>query len=264
MRRSIYILVALCLALSALAQAPQPPGLTWVRYYEAQPGKEMEFARLLSESSKSVFDKLIADKKVAAWGIVVPVTHIEGETYTHAAYVTVPDWAALEAMISAFEANDATMPPAEMKKLDDAFMAALKPGSIRDVILRHLSQAPLATAPPTTRPKYIGVDTYVIKQGRGMDAVSLFNEWGKPLFTDVAAKGKFGPWGLSMQEIQTRGDWTHMIWYFMNDLSAVDQLNAGTMALDPMKLKGYDVRLRDMSEPEKHRTSILRIVYQAP
>ena len=264
MRRSIFALAALCLAFSALAQQPKQPELTWVRYYEAQPGKEMEFVRLLTETGKPIFDKLIADKKAAGWGIVVPVTLLEGETWTTAAYVTVNDWSAVEAMMSAFEANDAKMSPAEMKKMNDAFNAALKPGSVYDVILRHVSQAPMPTAMPATRPKYIGVDTYTIKQGRGMDAVSLFNEWAKPIFTDAAAKGGFGPWGLSTQAIYTSGDWTHMVWYFMNDLAAYDTMNAANMALDPMKLKGFDVRLRDMSEPEKQRAQILRIVYQAP
>ena len=265
MRRSIYVLVAFCLALSALAQPqPQPAQLTWVRYYEAQPGKDQDLVRLLSESGKPVFDKLMAEKKVVAWGIVVPVTRIEGETWTNAAYVTVPDWSAIEAMVSAFEAGDAKMSPADMKKLDEAFMATIKPGSIYDVILHHVSQAPPPSAPPTMRLKYVGVDMYVIKEGRAMDAVALFNEWGKPMFSDAAAKGKLGPWGLSMQAIHTSGDWRHMVWYFMNDLSVIDQLNAANLAMDPMKLKGFDVRLRDMSEPEKQRSQILRIVMQAP
>ena len=262
MRRLVIVLVVLSLTVSALAQqAPAAPGLTWIRYYEAQPGKEMELARLLSESSKATFDKLIADKKVAAWGIVVPMSHTS-ETWTHAAFVTVPDWAGFEALMTTMAAGDAKMTPADLKKLDDQFMAALKPNSYRDVVLRHVSQAPLPTAPPTARPKYIGVDTYVIKPGRFEDATGLFNEWAKPLFSDIAAKGKFGPWGLSSQEMVTMPGWTHMVWYFMNDLTALDEANAGQMALGPMKLKGYDVRLRDMSEPDKHQGQILRIVYQ--
>jgi len=261
MRRFTYALVALFTALTALAQQPPaPPQLTWIRYYEAMPGKEMEFGKLLSESSKAVFDKLIADKKVVGWGVAVPFSHT-GESWTHVAYVGLADWSAVEALGAEFEAADAKLPPAELKKMDDKFMAALKPNSVRDVVIRHLSQGPPMTM---TKPKYIGVDTYVIKQGRFEDAVGLFNEWAKPMFSDVAAKGKFGPWGLSMQEMVTTPGWTHMVWYFMNDLTAIDEANAASMALGPMKLKGYDVRLRDMSEPDKHQGQILRIVYQQP
>jgi len=261
MRRSLYLLIALCLALTALAQTPPaPPQLTWIRYYEALPGHEQEFTKLLTESSKAVFDKLIADKRVVGWGVAVPMSHTS-ETWTHVAYVGLADWSAVEDMAKAFEAADAKMSAADLKKMDDMFMAAMKPGSLRDVVIHHITQGPPSSM---TRPKYIGVDTYVIKQGRFEDAVGLFNEWAKPLFADVASKGKFGPWGLSSQEMVTTPGWTHMVWYFMNDLTALDEANAAQMALGPMKLKGYDVRLRDMSEPEKHQGQILRIVYQQP
>lgn len=259
MRRSIYVLVALCLAVSAFAQQPpQMAQLTWIRYYEANPGKEMEFTKLLSESGKDIFGKLIADKKVLGWGIAVPMSHT-GETWTHVAYVALADWSAVEAMSSAFEAADAKMSAAELKKMDEMFMATMKPNSVRDVVIRHLSQGLPSNM---TKPKYIGVDTYVMKQGRNEDALGLFNEWAKPVFSDIAAKGKLGPWGLSSQEMVTTPGWTHMVWYFMNDLTAIDEANAAQMALGAMKLKGYDVRLRDMSEPEKHQGQILRIVYQ--
>jgi|ERR1051325_9066705 hypothetical protein len=260
MRRILFLLAALCLALTAFAQTPPaPPQLTWIRYYEATPGHEMELTKLLADSSKPVFDKLIADKKVIGWGIAIPMSHT-GEPWTHVAYVALADWSAVEAMSSAFEAVDAKMSAADLKKMDEQFMAALKPNAMRDVVIRHLVQGGPSNM---TKPKYIGVDTYVIKPGRFEDAVGLFNEWAKPTFGDVAAKGgKVGPWGLSVQEMVTTPGWTHMIWYFMNDLTAIDEMNAADMALGPMKLKGYDVRLRDMSEPEKHQGQILRIVYQ--
>jgi len=68
-----------------------------------------------------------------------------------------------------------------------------------------------------------------------------------------------GPWGFSTQT-NILGGYTHMIWYFMSDLAALDELNAGNMAMDPMKLRGFDVRLRDLSESEKQRTQLLRVV----
>ena len=260
MRRVLYVLILLTVT-SALAQQ-QPAGLTWIRYYEALPGKEMELGQLLVASTKSM-DKLIADKTIAAYGVVVPLSHT-ADTWTHAVYVTVKDWSSYEAFLNGMISTLTQMPPAEAKTLQESFMGAMRPNSYRDVMLRHVSQAPLSTAPPAARPKYIGIDTYVIKPGRFEDATGLFNEWAKPVFTELGAKGKFGPWGLSTQEMVTMPGWTHMIWYFMADLGAIDQMNAANMALPPMKLKGFDVRLRDMSEPEKHQGQLLRIVHQAP
>lgn len=259
MRRLVPVslfLVSLFVAAAAFAQ-PVQPQLTWLRYYQALPGKDMELTRLLVDGSKPIFDKLMAEKKIASWGLAVPITHND-EPWTHVFYITVNDWSGVEQLVQGVEASDAAMPKAEMERMDKAFLAAYRQEMTRDVILRHLSQS---EAPPMAMPKYIGVETYVIKQGRANDALGLFNEWAKPLFTGIGAKGKFGPWGFSTQE-QT-GAWTHMVWYFMSDLGALDQHDAAMMALDPVKLRGFDVRLRDMSEPEKHRMMILRLVHVA-
>lgn len=261
MRRLVpvsLILVSLFAAAAAFAQpAMVPPKLTWLRYYQAQPGKSEELTRLLIGGSKPVFDKLLAEKKIVGWGLAVPITHND-EPWTHVFYVSLADWSGAEQLVRAIEANDAGTPKAEMARMEQMFLAAYRPDMTRDVILRHLSQSETA---PMAVPKYIGVDTYVIKQGRGGDAVTLFNEWAKPLCLSVGAKGKLGPWGLSEQD-QT-GAWTHMVWYFMSDLAALDELDTATMALEPMKLRGFDVRLRDMSEPEKYRMQILRLVHVA-
>lgn len=259
MRRFTLALILLAITIPALAQ-PAPATLTWIRYYESAPGKERELGQLLVAASKPVFDQLIADKKVVAWGLVVPMSHT-AETWTHAVFVTVNDWAGYEALTSASEAAMAKLSPADRSMLDGQMTAAMKPHSLRDVVLRHVSQSALPSAPPAARPKYIGIDTYVVKPGRYEDALALFNEWAKPTFSSA---GKLGPWGFSVQEMVTMPGWTHMIWYFMYDLGAIDEMNTATMALGPMKLKGYDVRLRDFSEPDKHQGQILRIVYQAP
>jgi hypothetical protein len=106
-----------------------------------------------------------------------------------------------------------------------------------------------ATRPPTA----IGVLVF-------NRTVTLKDSW--PMFSGLAAQGKLGPWGFSTQD--NTGGYTHMVWYFMSDLAATDQSDAAMMAMDPMKLRGFDVRLRDLSEPEKHRTQLLRIVQSAP
>lgn len=253
MRRLVplILLFALC-ATSAFAQ--QPPKLTWLRFYQVTPGKDADFMRLLNDS-KAMFDKLTAEKKVAGWGVAVPLTHTD-EPWTHVVYVGLADWAAAEALVKGIESSDAQRSPAEMKRMGEMAMASITPGSVRDIILHHIAQS---EAPPMAPPKYVGVDYYTVKQGRAGDAVTLFNEWAKPLFTEVAAKGKFGPWGFSTQT-NVLGSYTHMVWYFMSDLAALDELNAGNMAMDPMKLRGFDVRLRDLSEPAKQRTQLLRVL----
>jgi hypothetical protein len=252
MRRFIPLAFLLLVCASAFAQ--QPPKLTWLRFYQVPAGKDAEFMRLINDGTKGVFDQLMAEKQVVGWGVAVPLTHND-EPWTHVVYVGLKDWAAADALVKAIDASDAKLSPAEMKRMGEMAMSSITPGSVRDVILHHIVQS---EAPPMAPPKYIGVDFYTIKQGRAGDALALFNEWAKPLFTGVAAKGKFGPWGFSTQ--MHVGTYTHMVWYFMSDLTALDELDAGNMALEPMKLRGFDVRLRDLSEMEKQRTQLLRIV----
>ena len=249
MRRLVSLAFLLLVCASAFAQ--QPPKVTWLRFYQVTPGKDADFMRLVNEGPKSVFEKLAAERKVVGWGVAVPLTHND-EPWTHVIYVGLQDWAAADAMVQAMEASEAQMSPASMKVV----MASIQPGSVRDVILHHIVQS---EQPPKAPPKYIGVDFYTVKQGRAGDALSLFNEWAKPLFTGVATKGKLGPWGFSTQT-NMPGSYTHMVWYFMSDLGALDELDAANMALEPMKLRGFDVRLRDLSEAEKQRTQLLRVI----
>ena len=228
MRRLLILVSFLLLSSNAFAQQAR---FTWLRFHAVPPGQDAQL--------RAMYDKVMAGQKVVGWGIAVPLTHT-GQPWTHAAYVAFADWASADAFARATESMSA-MPP------------------VVDVILNHILQS---EAPPKAKPRYIGVDTYVVKQGRAGDAMSLFNEWGKPTFRAAAENGRIGPWGFSTQN--NIGDYTHMIWYFMSDLTGIDDIMAANAALDPMKLRGYEVRLRDLSEPEKFRTQLLRIVHPAP
>lgn len=259
MRRFVSLSLFLVLfATTAFAQ--QPPKMTWLRFYQVAPGKEADFLRLVNDSSKTMFDKLMADGKVVAWGVATPLTHTD-DSWTHVVYVGLQDWAATEAMVRGVESSDADAhrSAAEMKRLDELAMSIIKPGSVRDVILHHLVQSEV---PATVKPKYIGVEYYVVKPGRDGDALALFNEWAKPMYSGLASQGKLGPWGFSTQN--SNGEYTHMIWYFMSDLAAMDQGDQAMMAIEPMKLRGYDVRLRDLSVPEKSHTQLLRVLQSMP
>lgn len=262
MRRSALLtfLILPFLVTSLLAQQPKLPQLTWVRYLTVQPAQQSGFVQLMRDSYGSTFEKLIADKKIQAWGMAVPITHTN-EPWTHVVYITVDDWAAVENLINAVEAADMARSAADNQRLDALWDAALAPGSTRDVILRHLVQSEM---PPKARPKYIDVSTYTVKPGRAADALALYKEWAVPLFMAGAERGNVGPWGFSVQAMPTTGDWTHLAWTFLSDATALGQLEDASMSLPPMKLAGYDVRLRDLSEPEKHREQLLRIVYQSP
>ena len=87
MRRVLPVL----LLLSAI---PVDAQYTWVRYVQLPPDQQVV---------REPFDKLLAGKRIAAWGVLAPLS-CAGESWTHAIYVTAPNWSAFEAVTSAFDA----------------------------------------------------------------------------------------------------------------------------------------------------------------
>jgi hypothetical protein len=255
MRRLFLVFLVLAISVPAFAQSMPQVKYTWIRYFTVEKGREADFMRSVREFDKPMFERLIANKSAGDWGLAIPLS-MDAEPWTHAIWVGVPNWAGVESLVRDIETSNATMSP-ERQKLMAQLDTAVRPGSIRDVVLRHVVQSETM---PAAAPKYIQVDTYVIKPGRHADAVALFREWAVPMFAMDSVKAKVGPWGLSVQDFPTSAPWTHMVWTFMSDLSARDVMDAASEGLDPRKLQGFDVRLRDMSEMEKQRSQILRIV----
>lgn len=254
MRRIVFAALALLAATAAVAQ-PAPPKMTWVRYYQVERGREADFMRLAREAFKPVLDGLQQQGKVAGWGVAVPLTET-AETWTHVLFIALPDWGGVEALDTTIQKAISTMPPDVAARTQQLGMS-IRDGSVQDVILRHVSQS--AAPPPTAPSRYIVVETHKIKSGREGEALQLFNEWAAPIFTDLTTKGLVGPWGLSVHGVAGAADWTHMVWYFVNDLTALERI---IEANDPRdrKVQGYWVRLRDMSEAGMHRAQILRVV----
>lgn len=232
--RCSIVLLLFCAVTGAFAQtSPVLPHLTWVRYYGA--GDPADFNR-------APFDKFLAEKKIIGWGVLAPATHI-GDPWTRVVFVSVANWAALDAVASAFATDRVTLP-----------------NGVHDVVLRHAVQS---STIPAAKPKYVVVNTHPITRGRDSDALALFNEWAKPVFLDLESKGKVGPWGLSAQNYVVDNQWTYMVWYFLADLSALDDVSKALAGLGAPKLETYERRLREMSEDD-YRGQLLRVVYMAP
>ena len=253
--RRISILVCLVVAsLGAFAQTAVPqPKMTWVRYYQIARGKDADFMRLERETFKPLLDGLQKSGKIQQWGLAIPVT-MNSEPWTHALYIAMPDWGGAEALDQAIDQAEGAMTPEAAKRMAELSMSIERE---QDVILRHITQS---ATEPKAKPKYIVADVYKIKPGRDGDAAALFNEWAKPLFTDLAMKGKVDLWGLSSHGVPGAADWTHMVWYFLHDLGDMEAVLSADQSIEPRKLQGYAVRLQDMSEWGGSREQVWRIV----
>ena len=222
MRRFLLVALSLLLSAAALAQQQQPQ-LTWVRFYQGGD---------VTPAAKAKLDPLLASKKIAGWGVLEPMSHL-GEEWSQALFVTVQDWSVLD---------DIDLP-------DGA--------RVHDVVLRHVIQS---QGPGAKVPRFLVTNYHPITRGRDTDAHALFNEWAKPVFDKLTAAGKIGPWGLSVQTIVIDNKWTYMVWYFMPDLSALDDVHTELMAMGMSRLMTYERRLREMSEDD-YIGQVLRVVH---
>jgi len=229
-RVALLSLFAISATTAAIAQAPQ---YTWMRHYKSAPD-----VRMLREP----LDKLLAEKKITGYGVLAPFTYI-GDPWTHIVYVSAADWAALDGVGSALDV-----------------MRAARPDDIHDVILRHNVQSDTAS---TIKPRYAVLNRHPVSRGRDADALALFNEWAKPVFTHLAARNRIGYWGQAIQTIALDNEWTYLVWYFLPDLSALDDVMADLGQMGPSKLGTFERRLREMSEDD-YRAQIMRVVYSAP
>lgn len=240
--RRFAILACLCLAaLSASAQTPAPPKMTWLRYYQVERGKDADFLFVVRERLRPALDELQKSRKILAWGVAEPLT-ANSDPWTHVLYIAMPDWSGAEALAKRTQGLSASVVAS------------------RDVILRHLVQS---ETPPRATPKYIVADTHRIKAGREGDALQLFNEWAKPMFVDLAANGHVDLWGFSANGIVVGINdtgWTHMVWYFLHDLASVEAVIEINAKVEPRKIQGWWLRLGDMSEIDARREQVWRIV----
>ncbi|HUP62569.1 MAG TPA: hypothetical protein VNA69_19355 [Thermoanaerobaculia bacterium] len=229
MRRLLQVFLILLSATAAFAQRTELPQLTWLRYYPEE----------VTRAAYEPFDRLLAEKKIIGWGVLTPMTRID-DSFSQIVYVSVRDWTEIDAVSLALDGSN--MPRG------------------RDIVIRHVIQA---ETPPAAKPRFLVVNEHPVTRGRDADAFALFNEWAKPVFLEVAAKGKLGPWGLSVQDVSIDNTWTYVAWYFMSDLSALDEVRGSLMNFGLSKLLTFERRLREMSEDD-YRGRLYRVVYAAP
>lgn len=253
-RLFVSVLVFLIAATAfAQAQPPQPPQLTWVRFFNVDFTKGNEWVAYQKQSTAAVFNKLLTDGKIAGWGMGTPVV-LAGQDYTYAIWVTMQNWSGADAVNDAFESAMMKMTPAEMEK--EMKMRGAVKSMPRDVILRHLAQASTLSA-STTPPKYVRLTYYTINPGRSDDALSLFREV-EPRYADLAKSGAIGGYGFSVQELVTDPSWTHMVWYFTNEMARFDDVRSAVMGMPTFRT--LMLRLGDMSDTTKTRAEVLRVL----
>ena len=118
-----------------------PPAgtLPWVRYgfVKVKPGKGADYRKAWENYNKPVFDKLVADGTLLAFGLAVEDVRTEGD-WTHYTWLATKDLASQDKVRAAFLADRAKRSPEEQASITDLFTSLTDPDAARTELVRSL------------------------------------------------------------------------------------------------------------------------------
>lgn len=268
------MLLIVCSVVTGQQKQPPPQALTFYYDYSVVPGKEEDFMELIKTVGAPVRDKLMADGVVLAWGMETPVLRYPGGT-THLIWFSVATWSGVEKVLSAMEAQLQKLAAEDAKRVESAHAANQKrpmttaertrevfdTSKTRDWLLRDLvtnfGPPPPANLLPITRYNFVKV-----KPGKSADYRRTWETYNKPVFDKLIADGVLLAYGLSVEEVKTDGDFTHLVWMAAADMSGLDKI-AAAFAADRARRSAEEQstiaeQFASLTEPDKARSAVTR------
>ena len=118
---------------------PNPPAgtlpITRYNFIKVKPGMSADYRRTWEKYNKPVFDKLIADGALLAYGLSVEEVKTDGD-FTHFVWMATSDMAGLEKIAAAFASDRARRTEDEQKSIADLFASVTEPDKARSVVTR--------------------------------------------------------------------------------------------------------------------------------
>jgi hypothetical protein len=264
-----------CVAASGQqAQPAQPQPLTFYYDYTVVPGKEDEFMKLVNTVGAPVRDKLMADGVILAWGIETPILRYPGGT-THLIWFSVANWAGVEKVLSAMEAQLAKLAAddardaeaARAKRQTPAMTTAERTRAVFDMsktrdwlvrdIVSNYGPPPAAGVLPFTRYNFVKV-----KPGKGSEYRRAWEKYNKPVYDKLVADGTVLAFGVSVEEVKTDGDFTHFVWVATPNMAAADKIGPAFAADRARRSEEERDAISDLflslTEPDKARSVVTR------
>ena len=109
--------------------------VTRYNFNKVKPGKGADYRRAWEKYNKPVFDKLVADGVVLAYGLAVEDVKTDGE-FTHFVWIATANMAAGDKVGPAFAADRARRSEDERDAIFEAFNSVLEPDKARSIITR--------------------------------------------------------------------------------------------------------------------------------
>jgi hypothetical protein len=118
---------------------PNPPAgvlpVTRYNFVKVKPGKGADYRRAWEKYTKPVYEKLVADGVVLAYGLATEAIKTDGD-FTHFIWVATANLAAADKIVAAFAADNARRSEAERAEVAETFTSLTEPDKARSIVTK--------------------------------------------------------------------------------------------------------------------------------
>jgi hypothetical protein len=118
---------------------PNPPAgtlpITRYNFIKVKPGKSADYRRTWEKYNKPVFDKLLTDGVLLAYGLSVEEVKTDGD-FTHFVWMATADMSGLDKIAAAFAADRNRRSAEEQDSIAEQFASVTEPDKARSVVTR--------------------------------------------------------------------------------------------------------------------------------
>ena len=255
MKRLILSAVLVFLALAPLASAQEEAGpITWFALNTTKGGAR-SLVGLTVKDDGPMYDGLLADGTLMSWGIAIPINHRLDDSWNYMLWATMSDWGKVGDLQAGFENLFATRSPEDMEAMQKAHQEAVVEGAHHDWIVRHQVYQPGTRDVP---PRYFSTSYWKTKPGMDEKLTAFYKDRMQPVFEDLRTAGTINGYGIFTQEIHGDPDWTHVTWYALSELAAIDAVG---QALDAALTEADLAEVFPVMEMEAHKDQVLMVVH---
>lgn len=255
MKRLISLAVLFLIAAAPLATAQESGPITWLSFETTKSGKSRDLIGATIKEDGPMYDELLANGTLSSWGIAIPITHTPKDHMNFMLWASMSGWSKVGDLEAGFMKLFATRTPEQMAEGQKLYNEAVVEGSHHDWIIRHhVSQQ----GDGSQAPKYFRIGYYKATPGNEGKLTAMYKKYFQPVYQKLLDEGTITSFGLSTQELHGVGDWTHIGWYTMSDLGAIDKVQAAT---DGVVTEEMGAEIGPMMDQSAHWDEVLLIVH---
>ena len=255
MRKLISCAVVLLLGFVPLASAQEAAGpITWFALDTTREGSR-NLVGLTIKDDGPMYDELLANGTLSSWGIAIPITHRPDDSWNYMLWATMSDWGKVGGLQAGFEKNFSSRSPKDMAANQKAYKEATVEGSHHDWIVRHQVYQP---GTGEVRPRYFNTSYWKTTPGMEGKLTAFYEDHMQPVFEGLYTAGTISGYGIFTQEIHGDPEWTHVTWYSITDLAAID---AVSQALDAALTEEQLAEVFPFMEMDAHKDQVLLIAH---